>query len=65
MPKLKYSSPNGSWLPCQLAPMEFHAWFEAFVSGRWHIFDATQKSKQGGYVTIGYGPDTADVAIYN
>lgn len=48
-----------------LEPMELHAWFEAFVSGRWYIFDATQASKQGGYVSIGYGRDAADVAIYN
>ncbi|MBA52994.1 MAG: cysteine protease [Pseudomonadales bacterium] len=49
----------------QLEPMELHAWFEAFVSGRWYIFDATQASKTAGYVSIGYGRDAADVAIYN
>lgn len=46
-------------------PMELHAWFEAYVAGRWYIFDATQTSKKGGYVSIGYGRDAADVAIYN
>ncbi len=49
----------------QLEPMELHAWFEAFVAGRWYTFDATQHSKKGGYVTVGYGRDAADVAIYN
>ncbi|WLQ16326.1 transglutaminase family protein [Hahella aquimaris] len=48
-----------------LRPMELHAWFEAFVAGRWYTFDATQMSKRGGYVAIGYGRDAADVAIYN
>lgn len=48
-----------------LEPMELHAWFEAFVAGRWYTFDATQKNKHGGYIAIGYGRDAADVAIYN
>ena len=48
-----------------LEPMELHAWFEAYVAGRWYTFDATQDSKKGGYVSIGYGRDAADVAIYN
>lgn len=48
-----------------LEPMEMHAWFEAFVAGRWYTFDATQASLKGGYVAIGYGRDAADVAIYN
>ena len=49
----------------QLHPMELHAWFEAFVAGRWYTFDATQATKRGGYISIGYGRDAADVAIYN
>ena len=48
-----------------LEPMELHAWFEAFVGGRWYSFDATQAELRGGYVAIGYGRDAADVAIYN
>ena len=48
-----------------LEPMELHAWFEAFVAGRWYTFDATQNKKRGGYVTTGYGRDAANVAIYN
>ena len=49
----------------QLEPMELHAWFEAYVGGRWYTFDATQRELRGGYVVIGYGRDAADVAIYN
>jgi transglutaminase-like putative cysteine protease len=48
-----------------LEPMEFHAWFEAYVAHRWYTFDATQPVKLAGYVAIGYGRDAADVAIYN
>ena len=48
-----------------LEPMELHAWFEAYVAGRWYAFDATQQFKNGGYVAIGYGRDAADVAVYN
>ncbi len=48
-----------------LEPMDLHAWFEAYVGGRWYTFDATQTELKGGYVAIGYGRDAADVAIYN
>lgn len=48
-----------------LEPMDLHAWFEAYVDGRWYTFDATEDESKGGYVAIGYGRDAADVAIYN
>ncbi len=48
-----------------LQPMDLHAWFEAYVGGRWYSFDATQANTSGGYVAIGYGRDAADVAVYN
>ena len=48
-----------------LQPMDLHAWFEAYAGGRWYAFDATQSALRGGYVTIGYGRDAADVAVYN
>lgn len=46
-----------------LEPMDLHAWFEAFVGGRWYTFDPTQPSLDGGRVAIAYGRDAADVAI--
>ena len=48
-----------------LTPMDLHAWFEAYVGGRWYTFDATQPVLNGGYVTVGYGRDAADVAVYS
>lgn len=48
-----------------LDPMDMHAWFEAYVGGRWYTFDATQTGPKGGYVAIGYGHDAADVAVFN
>lgn len=48
-----------------LQPMDMHAWFEAYVGGRWYTFDATQHGPKGGYVAIGYGHDAADVAVFN
>lgn len=49
----------------QLEPMDLHAWFEAYMGGRWYTFDATQAELKGGYVAVGYGRDAADVAIFN
>lgn len=49
----------------QLQPMDMHAWFEAFIGGRWYTFDATQTGSKGGYIALGYGLDAADVAIFN
>ena len=48
-----------------LEPMDLHAWFEAYVGGRWYTFDAAGTSTRGGYVAIGYGRDAADVAVFN
>ncbi len=48
-----------------LVPMDFHAWFEAYVGGRWYTFDATQPHPCGGRITVAYGRDAADVAIFN
>jgi transglutaminase-like putative cysteine protease len=48
-----------------LEPMDLHAWFEAYVGGRWYIFDPTQYRPAGGRVAVAYGRDAADVAIYH
>jgi transglutaminase-like putative cysteine protease len=48
----------------KLDPMDMHAWFEAFVGGRWYTFDATQPEPRGGRITVAYGRDAADVALF-
>ena len=48
-----------------LEPMDFHAWFEAYVGGRWYTFDPTQAEPVGGRVIIAYGHDAADVAVFS
>lgn len=47
-----------------LRPMDMHAWFEAYVGGRWYTLDPTQDNLQGARVAIAYGRDAADVAVY-
>lgn len=48
-----------------LQPMDLHAWFEAYVGGRWYTFDPTQQELQGGRVIIAFGRDAADVSIFH
>jgi transglutaminase-like putative cysteine protease len=47
-----------------LYPIGLHACFEAYVGDRWYTFDPTQSDMNGGYISIRYGRDAADVAIY-
>jgi transglutaminase-like putative cysteine protease len=47
----------------ELDPMDHHAWWEAYVGGRWFTFDATQINPKGNRVAVAYGRDAADVAI--
>jgi transglutaminase-like putative cysteine protease len=46
-----------------LEPMDLHAWFEAYVGGRWFTFDGVKAQPCGNRITIGYGRDAADVAL--
>lgn len=47
----------------QLQPPDFHACFEAYIGGRWLIFDATRLAHVNGLVRIGNGRDAADAAV--
>lgn len=44
-------------------PVDFSAWFEAYLGGRWHTFDARNNTPRIGRVLIARGRDAADVAI--
>jgi transglutaminase-like putative cysteine protease len=45
------------------APMDFSAWFQAFIGGRWVTFDARHNRRRIGRILQGYGRDATDVAI--
>ncbi len=45
------------------APMDFSGWFEAFLDGKWYVFDARHNTPRIGRVLIARGRDAADVAI--
>jgi transglutaminase-like putative cysteine protease len=43
--------------------MDLHAWFEAYIGGKWYTFDAVQSETHGYRIIVGYGRDAADVAM--
>lgn len=43
--------------------MDFAGWFEVFLGGRWHTFDARNNTPRIGRVLIARGRDAADVAL--
>jgi transglutaminase-like putative cysteine protease len=47
----------------RLDPPDFHATFEAFLGGRWYLFDATRKAALDGLIRIGVGRDAAEVSF--
>ena len=44
-------------------PMDFSAWFEAYLGGRWHPFDPRHNCRRIGRILIGHGRDAGDVPI--
>ena len=46
-----------------LVPGDFHAVFEAYLDGRWWLFDATRQAHLDGLVRIGVGRDAAEIAF--
>jgi transglutaminase-like putative cysteine protease len=44
-------------------PMDFCAWMEVFLDGRWFTFDPRNNQHRIGRVVIGRGRDAADVAM--
>jgi transglutaminase-like putative cysteine protease len=44
-------------------PMDFAAWFEAYLDGEWHTFDARNNAPRVGRVVVGRGRDAVDVAL--
>lgn len=50
-------------IPVPAGPMDFSAWFEAYLGGRWHTFDARINRPRVGRVIVGRGRDAVDVAL--
>jgi transglutaminase-like putative cysteine protease len=44
-------------------PMDFSAWFEVYLEGRWWTFDARHNKPRIGRVLMAVGRDASDVAI--
>jgi transglutaminase-like putative cysteine protease len=50
-------------VPPDPAPMDFSAWFEAYLGNRWYTFDARHNIPRIGRILIARGRDATDVAI--
>ena len=50
-------------VPLSPSPMDFSAWFEAYLEGRWWTFDARHNAARIGRVLLATGLDATDVAI--
>jgi transglutaminase-like putative cysteine protease len=50
-------------VPADPAPMDFSAWFEIFMGGRWWALDARHNQPRIGRIVVARGRDAADVAI--
>jgi transglutaminase-like putative cysteine protease len=50
-------------VPAAPYPMDFSAWFEAYLGGRWWTFDARHNVRRIGRVLMATGLDATDAAI--
>jgi transglutaminase-like putative cysteine protease len=50
-------------VPVGYDPMDFCAWFEAYLEDRWWTFDPRNNVPRTGRVVIGRGRDALDVAM--
>jgi transglutaminase-like putative cysteine protease len=46
-----------------LHPPDFHGFMEAFLDGKWYLFDPTRLTSTLGLVRVGTGRDAADVSV--
>jgi transglutaminase-like putative cysteine protease len=45
------------------SPMDFSAWFDVYLGGRWYTFDARHNTPRIGRILMARGRDATDVAI--
>jgi len=50
-------------VPPTLVPMDFSAWFEAYLGGKWHVFDPRNNVPRIGRVLMARGRDATDAAL--
>jgi transglutaminase-like putative cysteine protease len=50
-------------LPAVVGDMDFSAWFEVFLAGRWYAFDARHNYPRAGRILMARGRDAADAAL--
>lgn len=50
-------------VPISPDPMDFSAWFEVYLGGRWHTFDARHNRRRIGRILMAKGRDAVDVAL--
>jgi len=50
-------------MPETPAPMDFNAWFEVFLGGRWYTFDAKNNARRAGRIPVARGRDAADIPL--
>ncbi len=50
-------------VPLVDSPMDFSAWFEVYLGGRWFTFDARHNRPRIGRIVMARGRDATDVAI--
>ena len=50
-------------MPPPYAPMDFAAWMEVYLGGRWHAFDPRNNVRRIGRVLMAQGRDAADVPL--
>ncbi len=50
-------------VPFDPSPMDFSAWFEVYLGGRWYTFDARHNQPRIGRILMVRGRDAADTAI--
>lgn len=50
-------------IPPEPYPMDFNAWFEAYLGGRWHLFDPRHNMPRIGRILMVRGRDAADTAM--
>jgi transglutaminase-like putative cysteine protease len=50
-------------VPPDPSPMDYNAWFEVYLDGRWFTFDARHNVPRIGRITVARGRDAADIAL--